>query len=185
MIKEVLLFLKNPVYFPYQELSTKEKLHIFTKLLVLNIAFSFCLGLLMGVITTLTNADLGEHGVDELFKKYNVFIVFLLAVILAPIVEELLFRGPLVFFKHSRFFKYLFYLSALLFGAVHLSNFESFTGFLWLAPVLVAPQVFAGFFLGFTRVKLGLGWSILLHASHNGILLAPLLLAKLIGVAIH
>lgn len=183
MIYEVWCYVKKPIYVPYIGTSLQEKKTIFIKLLILSIVFSLGLGMLMGIITSFLDADLGNHGIDGLFEKYNVFIVFLLAVILAPILEEFVFRGPLIFFKNSRFFSYAFYASALLFGAVHLTNFEAYTHFLWLAPVLVAPQIAAGFFLGFTRVKLGLGWSILLHASHNGILLSPLLLFKLIGTS--
>ncbi len=182
MIKEVLLFLKNPIYEPYSYLPLKIKGTIFASLLGLNLAISLCCGLLFGFISTLFDINLGAHGIDELFKEYNLFIVFLMAVILAPVAEELVFRGPLALFKRTRFFKYAFYSSAILFGTVHLSNFESLKDFLWLAPVLVAPQVFAGFFLGFIRVKLGLEWAMLLHACHNGIIIGPLLWAKLIGV---
>tara|TARA_R110002051_G_scaffold236232_2_gene297472 strand:- start:4912 stop:5466 length:555 start_codon:yes stop_codon:yes gene_type:complete len=179
MINTIWDFIKRPIYLPYSEITPQEKKSIFLKLLILNIAFSFGLGMLTGLITTLLKVDLGDHGLDEIFKKHNVYFVFLLAVIIAPIIEELVFRGPLFFLKKSKFFKYAFYASALLFGAVHLTNFESYANFLWLTPILVAPQTVAGVFLGFARVKLGLGWSILLHACHNGILLSPLLLFKL------
>tara|TARA_R110000796_G_scaffold88850_6_gene192096 strand:+ start:166472 stop:167026 length:555 start_codon:yes stop_codon:yes gene_type:complete len=184
MINAVWNFVKNPIYLPYSEITLQEKKSIFIKLLILNISFSFGLGLLLGIVTSFLEVDLGNHGLDELFKKYNLYLVFLLAVIVAPILEELLFRGPLLLFKNSKFFKYAFYASALLFGAIHLTNFESYANFLWLAPILVAPQTVAGVFLGFARVKLGLLWSILLHACHNGILLTPFLLSNLIGATL-
>ncbi|QWX85387.1 CPBP family intramembrane metalloprotease [Cellulophaga sp. HaHaR_3_176] len=180
MKKELIAFLKKPIYTTYTNLSLQEKKSIFIKLLVLAITFSFGLGIVIGIFTTIFNIDVGKHGIDQLLEKYNVYTIFLLAVIGAPIIEELVFRGPLVFFKNSPYFNYIFYFSALLFGAVHISNFETFNEYLWLCPILVAPQIAAGFFLGFIRVKLNLGWSMLLHAGHNGILLSPLLLYKII-----
>lgn len=180
MKKELIAFLKKPIYTSYTNLSLQEKKSIFLKLLVLAITFSFCLGILIGTFTTIFNVDVGKHGVDQLLEKYNVFTIFLLAVIGAPIIEELVFRGPLVFFKNSPYFHYIFYFFALLFGAIHISNFESYSEYLWLTPILVAPQITAGLFLGFIRVKLNLGWSMLLHAGHNAILLSPLLLYKIV-----
>ncbi|MBU2996159.1 CPBP family intramembrane metalloprotease [Cellulophaga baltica] len=181
MIKQIWEFIKKPQYIAFHKNLKQEKFTAFTKILVLTIFTSFCLGILMSIIITATGAEIGNHGMDQLFEKYNEFIIFLLAVIFAPLLEELLFRAPLVFFKNSHFFKYAYYNSALLFGLIHLTNFESFTENIWLAPILVAPQIAAGFILGFTRVKLGLGWSILLHACHNGILIVPTLLLKLTG----
>jgi membrane protease YdiL (CAAX protease family) len=179
MIEQIWEYIKNPKYTPFLEYSKSDKLNVFIKILVLTLATSFCLGILMSIIINATGADLGTHAMDQLLEKYNEFTIFLLAVVMAPVLEELLFRAPLVYFKKSQLFKYAYYTSAILFGLVHLTNFEAFTSYYWLTPILVAPQVVAGFFLGYTRVKLGLGWSILLHACHNGILIAPPLLLKL------
>lgn len=184
MINEIWAFLKNPAYTPYSNMEKAEKWVIFKRILILNIGASFILGLIMGLITTAIGADLGDHGVGAMFDKLNVFVIFFLAVILAPILEETIFRAPLVFFKNSNYFKLAFYISILLFGIVHLSNFENFLDYLWLAPILVAPQTFAGIFLGFTRVKLGLEWSMFLHAAHNAILLSPMLFLKFAGETI-
>ncbi len=184
MIDEIWNYVKNPRYYEYLDLTSQEKRNVFFKILMLTVAFSFILGIAMGIITSLVGADLGEHGMELILKKYSLFVIFLLVVVIAPLIEELIFRAPLALFKNSRFFKIAFYASALLFGAIHLTNFEIFTDYFWLAPVLVAPQTAAGFFLGFIRVKLGLIWSILLHAAHNAILLSPMIFLKLIGESI-
>jgi len=91
-------------------------------------------------------------------------------VVLAPVLEEMIFRGPLGFFKTSPYFPFAFYCSFVLFGLIHLGNFEITPAVLLLSPLLVAPQTIMGVFLGYIRVRLGLSWAILLHASHNGIL---------------
>ncbi|MBT8284678.1 MAG: CPBP family intramembrane metalloprotease [Flavobacteriaceae bacterium] len=114
--------------------------------------------------------DMGKHKTEDLFLKYSYFQVFALMVLVAPILEEIIFRGPLVFFKRSSFFPMAFYLSCLIFGLVHLGNFEEGTSLLLWAPLLIAPQTLMGFFLGYLRVKLGLRYAILMHMSHNGIL---------------
>ncbi|WP_052188111.1 CPBP family intramembrane glutamic endopeptidase [Cellulophaga sp. Hel_I_12] len=181
MINEIWSYFKNPTYTRYTGLKLQEKAIIFYKILILAVSSSFILGLAMGGVTSLLKIDLGAHSVDEMLAKYSIFLVFLLGVIIAPVVEELLFRAPLALFKKSTYFKFAFYASVLIFGAVHLSNFELFTEYLWLAPLLVAPQISAGIFLGFIRVKLGLRWSFLLHAGHNAILFLPLLLVTLFG----
>lgn len=185
MIPEIWSYFKNPSYTPYIELKLQEKGRVFLQILVLTVGSSFILGLVMGGITSALDIDLGAHGVEEMFDTYSVLIIFLIAVILAPLIEELLFRAPLALFKDSSYFKFAFYISVFLFGAVHLSNFELFTKYLWLAPILVAPQIAAGIFLGFTRVKLGLSWAMLLHACHNGLLLSPVLILKILGKTIE
>ncbi|MFI8605767.1 CPBP family intramembrane glutamic endopeptidase [Cellulophaga baltica] len=183
MISEVWEYFKDPKNEPYK-IHDSEKWSILKKLLVLNIVASFGLGIVMGVITTAVGANLGAHGVAEMFKKYPIYGIFFLAVILAPVLEELIFRGTLTFFKNPKYFSYAYYGSVFLFGAVHLTNFETYADHLWLAPILVLPQTAAGIFLGFARVKLGLVWSMLLHALHNGILLAPMLFFKFAGETI-
>ncbi|MGB5370664.1 MAG: CPBP family intramembrane glutamic endopeptidase, partial [Flavobacteriaceae bacterium] len=105
------------------------------------------------------------------------FLLFA-AILLAPIMEEFIFRGPLVFLKGRRGFPYAFYLVTLIFGFVHLANFELNATILMLSPLLVAPQLCVGLILGFIRVRFGLLWSIGLHACYNLILVGPV-------VAVH
>jgi hypothetical protein len=40
--------------------------------------------------------------------------------------------------------------------------------------LLVLPQIISGFILAFTRMRLGLIWSITLHAVHNLVLLSTI-----------
>lgn len=68
------------------------------------------------------------------------------------------------------------------FGLIHIGNFPEIDGFYWLIPILVAPQISAGIFLGYIRTKLGLLWSILLHAAHNLILVGPFIIMKFLGI---
>lgn len=180
MINELWKYLKNPTYTPYAPEENKNKWEIFRKILFLAITFSFVIGFIVGVITDSLSIDLGDHGIETLIEKYSIFILFILVAIVAPLIEELIFRAPLVFFKNFKYFNIVFYTTIILFGAIHLSNFERYMSYLWLAPIIVAPQLVAGTFLGYTRVKLGLFYSILLHALHNAVIFLPFMLFTLI-----
>ncbi len=66
-------------------------------------------------------------------------------------------------------YKSVFYTSAILFGLVHITNYEYTTAVLLLTPVLVAPQIVAGFLNGYMRVKYGFMWSYYAHGIHNAL----------------
>ena len=91
--------------------------------------------------------------------------------IVAPIIEELLFRAPLTSFKKPKSFKIAFYSFALLFGLIHITNYELSTKIILLSPILILPQLLGGGYLGYIRVRFGLRWSILLHATFNFLIL--------------
>jgi len=38
------------------------------------------------------------------------------------------------------------------------------------APLIVLPQFAAGLFFGFTRIRYGLPWSMLMHGLYNAVL---------------
>ncbi|WP_394748691.1 CPBP family intramembrane glutamic endopeptidase [Spongiimicrobium salis] len=182
MLKNVWKFIKNPVYKTYKDATPAYKARIFFSLLSLNLFFGIGIVVLNEGLITLLELDMGDHASESLMDSYSPLIIFFLIVIAAPLLEELFFRGPLIFFKHHPHFRFYFYASAILFGFVHFFNFEFSLPALLMAPLLVAPQLIMGFFLGYIRVKLGLRWSILLHASHNGILMIPLLLTKVMDI---
>ena len=65
-------------------------------------------------------------------------------------------------------FRWGFYISCLLFGAIHILNFEHLNYKLFFAaPFLIFPQVVAGVFLGFVRMKYGIIFSVLFHSLIN------------------
>lgn len=181
MLREVWEFLKAPVY-KEEKYTAKEKTRVFLKLTFITVGFSLGLGILLQGITTLVGFDFENHAVMEMFETYSAVMIFFLAIIAAPLIEELIFRAPLALFKKSTFFRIAYYISVLLFGLIHIGNYPDIEGFYWLVPVLVAPQISAGIFLGFIRTKLGLLWSMLLHAVHNLILIGPFIVLKLLDI---
>ena len=98
----------------------------------------------------------------------TIAIVFV-AVIAAPLIEEMLFRGLLVEAYRSRGRT-----SAILMGAVAFS-------FWHLNPAALRYYVLMGFLLGFLYWRFGLAGSISAHAAFNGVLVALAFASLLAG----
>lgn len=185
MLQELLLFIKQPVYEQDNDSSISQKFRILFKLLIIALCASILLLMLAGVLESVLQLEMGKHAMDDLFDNYSVVLIFFLAVIVAPFFEELLFRGPLIFFKDSNYFKPIFYLFTIAFGFMHISNFEMSTQVLLFSPLLVSPQISVGFLLGYIRVKFGLIWSMVLHAIYNMVLVVPVLVMQLLDISIE
>ncbi|MEZ2414169.1 lysostaphin resistance A-like protein [Muriicola sp. E247] len=163
-------FSLKPTYAPLRKVPSSLRLKMVVSLIFWNLIIGVGIVMIAEGIFQWLEIDMGKHKTEDLFLKYSYFQVLALMVFVAPILEELIFRGPLVLFKRSSFFPLAFYVSCLIFGLVHLGNFEEGASLLLWAPLLIAPQTLMGFFLGYLRVKLGLRYAILMHMSHNGIL---------------
>lgn len=67
----------------------------------------------------------------------------------------------------DRNYGYFFFITAMLFGYVHIMNFTG-GGIQWFhVPFLILPQFVMGLFFGFTRLKFGMWSNIFLHAINN------------------
>ena len=76
-------------------------------------------------------------------------------------------------------FGLVFHLSAVIFAAVHIFNFEIDPNKWFLIPLLVMPQFILGLYLGYLRVRNNLWVSIFIHGLNNAI---PILLFGLAGL---
>lgn len=171
-------FLKNPVYEEERAPGLKYRLNVICKLLALALLLSLALAMLIGIVAFSTGLELGQHAVDLFLKTYPAPMVFLAAVLLGPVLEELIFRAPLVFFRNSRLFPLVFYTFTAVFGFYHITNFSLSTEIILLSPLLVSPQLCIGLILGYVRVRFGLLWAMAMHASYNAVLICPFLIMK-------
>ena len=65
-------------------------------------------------------------------------------------------------------FKYIFHFSAIAFGMLHLFNFETIKWWMIIiSPFLIAPQITAGYILGYIRMKYGFTYGWLIHSTIN------------------
>ena len=167
MLAELVTFIKNPMLQKDPNTSRSYRLQKFKYLLVISIITGALLTPLFSLIESLNLVDMENHAMEQLMKEQSIWAITILAVVVAPLIEELIFRGPLSLFKNGNAFKIAFYAFALLFGLVHITNFEITRNVLLLTPILIAPQAILGLYLGFIRVRFGLRWSILLHATYN------------------
>ena len=93
-------------------------------------------------------------------------------VVAGAVVAAAPLRRAVVRFWAERF-PVVFFGSAVVFGLVHATNWHfnrPALAFLML-PLLVLPQGLIGVVLGYTRVRMGLRGSVLLHATYNGTVL--------------
>jgi membrane protease YdiL (CAAX protease family) len=70
----------------------------------------------------------------------------------------------------TRHFPWFVWGSSLLFGLMHLGNYEALTH--PLGVLVVLPQTIGGLLLAYTRTRLGLGAAMLHHAAYNAVFLA-------------
>ncbi len=175
LLQKVYAFFQNPKYQQYRY-PKQLKRKLLLNILGLKLLIAFVAAALMTLVSQIVGADLGQHALDRMLQDYSPVMIFLLVVIFAPLLEELIFRAPLSLFKTSNYFPFTFYLSVVAFGFVHLFNFEAYDQYFWLTPILVLPQLISGVFLAFIRVRMGLLYSIVLHAAFNGIVISPFLL---------
>jgi len=162
------------------------------------------IGVLSG-IEALGLFDLDTSKFNLLFLTIPVWPLIFILVVLIPFFEELIFRLYLLYknnyilrflvfttsvtgevnhektknwakqFWISRY-RVIFYFSAVLFGLIHITNYEISPMVLLFAPIIIAPQFAAGLLLGYLRVRHGVISGFLLHAMHNAIFLCiPLL----------
>ncbi|AYN67981.1 CPBP family intramembrane metalloprotease [Euzebyella marina] len=177
-------FFKNPTYEESLEKDPHERLRWFTELLLYALTLSYLIGMVNAGLQNYFDIDIGKHASEDLMNR-SLLLLFAAAVIMAPVMEEVIFRGPLIFFKKKNYFNCIFYFLTFIFGFYHISNFELTTTTLLLSPLLVAPQLSVGIFLGFVRVKFGLLWAIIFHALYNFILMTPLLFMNFLDLLLE
>lgn len=168
---EILAYVKNPVLQEDPNTDNSYRFKKFGSILVISLLTAMVSLLLIGLVDATGLVDVAEaHKAEEMLKSLPKIAVFMLVVVMAPLIEESIFRAPLTLFSGRKVFRIAFYVFAILFGYVHITNYEISTNVLLLSPILVLPQILLGFYLGFIRIRFGFLWAIALHAAYNGIL---------------
>ena len=154
-------------------LSVKDKLFYVIVLLVLEFVLSYLLIFpVLDGVDDLVDLRTAEEGPLTLVKSFVSFVI------VAPIGEELVFRyflrynGLKTMFINQKtwpkIFPYLVYLSGILFGFVHISNYtNSGNLFFALSPLIILTQFIGGFIISFIRVRLNFSYGVLYHALWN------------------
>ncbi|MEQ6124168.1 CPBP family glutamic-type intramembrane protease [Pseudotenacibaculum sp. MALMAid0570] len=204
-LTDLFKFLKNPVLESDPNTNLLYKLKVFIILLITCFTISFFLSIIIGIIYSSGLIENDYHAFDDL-KELSNYKIFLIVAVMAPLIEEAIFRAPLVLFKsplklymkpipfsnwkivfptinirfleNPKVFRIAFYLFSIAFGFIHLFNYQLDTFIILFSPILISPQLVLGLVFGFIRVRLGLPWAILIHSAYNGILVLLFILAK-------
>lgn len=116
-----------------------------------------------------------EEGIRNLLGVFPIYI-YISAVLIAPIVEELVFRGGIRNIIPNNILFIL--VSGLVFGGLHLvGNISSFIDLLYLIPYSSLGIVFAYIYTKTDNIFV----TILLHTMHNGILIALQIAVMIFG----
>jgi len=162
-------FIRNPNDPDYLVLTERQKLlHICFYFLFISMGISL---IVFGLPLEIAE-KLGLF--DELVEKdINVGIIVktITAIILAPFIEEIMFRFWLGYFRHWNYFKWLYYISALLFGGIHIFNYEFNNSHYFFIPFITMGQTFGGLMLGYIRIIYGFWYGVLLHALFNSLVI--------------
>ena len=198
-------FIKKPVELSEDKASLQLKIGTCGALFLIQIPPLLVLMALVGGLEQLGLWDEDMHSLQKIFQEMEPVLIFFFAVIMAPLLEEVMFRLILRFRSNflilwsihigvalhlgqkrsllktarkvwDKFYGWMYYLMTVAFGLMHIMNFEPSLNIYLLAPILVAPQILIGINLGYLRVRFGLIWSILFHAFYNGILMSIALL---------
>ncbi|OKL38863.1 CPBP family glutamic-type intramembrane protease [Pontibacter flavimaris] len=200
------------------------KLPLILQLALIETVLQTLLFIALALVFSAAGADYLPTGYARAFSaNLSFFPVFVMAVLLAPLTEELVFRLPLVYSRSfivvavlsfsicygpvlaqaagapawlvaagalllvillggylwsrkwqasmyllwKRRFGLVFYTSTVLFGLLHLLNYQRSALPLALLLLLLLPKLVGGVFLGYTRLRLGMGWAVALHMYHN------------------
>jgi membrane protease YdiL (CAAX protease family) len=150
----------------------------------------------IGYILEQIGISTGEHELEKMFEQYSVILIGITAVLILPFFEEVFFRLPLRYEtnyflkiyqsltgfgsiekrqmrrqklkdKWHKYYPVYFYLSALLFSLVHLSNYSGDDLNIITALVITLLPLFYGMLFGVIRVKISFWAAFLYHAIHN------------------
>jgi len=111
----------------------------------------------IGLFNTLTSKKQGE----------DILLTVISAIIIAPLIEEWLFRFPLGENRNKPYFKWLYYGLSMLFGLVHIFIYNIDSTHIPYIPFITMTQTFSGFLFGYIRIVYGFGYGILLHSLFN------------------
>jgi len=202
---DLLYFLKHPTEKAYTDQSIKEKTKKFLTILLIDIVIVGVLMVLVSLLEELGFINSQEHKLMELLRDSPMWVFLLQVLIIAPLFEELIFRGYLRYKNNyllrfliflvgitgennrlkvedfvkkgwHKHYKIVLYFSALLFASIHIFNFENFSEMILFIPILIAPQFVMGLLLAYLRTRHTLKLGILLHFTHNSIAIAITLL---------
>ena len=111
---------------------------------------------------------------QEIISQWPIYISAFLAIIIAPLTEELMFRGFMKkFIKNDILF---IILSSLIFGGLHIMQSENLSQILFIIPYSILGFAFS---LNYVKTK-NIASNIFLHSVWNSIAIIAMIITKLL-----
>lgn len=198
MVFDLFNFLKNPQDSQDPNQSLKQKAKSLLMVLGIAILLSVLTAALLDILNELGWVNIDSHKMKDFMKTNSFLKIFLLGVVLIPLLEEIIFRLFLRFKSNyllqfiiylyprskdsihefwQKYFRFIFYFSAIFFAVVHLSNFYEQASHIFLLPIIVLPQFIGGLMIGYLRVRYNFFLGFLMHAIFNAIFITIALLS--------
>ena len=233
----MLVYWRRPFFTNVREPFSADVVKTMAKLLGFSFLMLPIVAIIIGTVFSLTGSDIPDssQGFEDL-QRSSYF--FLAAVIMAPLIEEVLFRSwlgsrlgiwvglPMILFLTTTtmlvvagpenaksfgrlvpmalilygltlwnrrkaifgpedndgksitetVFPFLFWGSAIVFGLIHLGNFD-IGSVNPIFAIMILPQFIVGLMLSYIRMRFGLLYAIGFHAAYNGVLVSISMLA--------
>ncbi len=131
--------------------------------------FAFICGELLWYPVKIAEKLKWYNPLTEIDNGQSILIVFVSAVGIAPLIEEGMFRLQLGYLRNKPYFKWIYYLSAFLFGWIHMITYTFDSSHYLFIPFITLTQTFAGFLLGYVRIIYGFWYGVLSHAIYNAL----------------
>ncbi|MDD2518282.1 MAG: CPBP family intramembrane metalloprotease [Bacilli bacterium] len=172
----IIFIYRDKLKFNFRDLLLNHKTY-FEKYLKYWLLALFAMALLNLIILNFVPNDLptNEKAIREIFAV-NPFMVFVSAVLIAPVLEELVFRQSFRnVFKDDIVFVVV---SALVFGSFHvIGSFTELIDFIYIIPYSIPGIAFALMLKETDNVLVPMGF----HFLHNGVLIALQFLLLILG----
>lgn len=212
LLNELINFGKKPN--DYQLSSpTNEKLKLFAYVLLIDIVACALIMLLISAVNQIVDLKLDSNLVSQMIKNKKIALAIFLILIVAPITEEFFFRFFLRFdkllprfifsrfkinnqlsveegyellrVKWDKYFRVIFYLPLIAFALIHIGNYPMTLVTIAFFPLLVLPQLVAGFLFAYIRIRLNFLMGVALHTLHNAIIVGIVIILLYISGYYH
>jgi len=142
----------------------KDKIKIASKEILLLVILNYLFGeIIIDIILNAFNLNTLYLAKNETNLHSKSFVI-ISALVIAPFLEELIFRYPLRFFK-TWLLPVL--VSSTLFSLIHLYNYTIYNDKISLYLLLLAPYFLAGVSLSRIRLRYGIYYAVAMHFLYN------------------
>lgn len=110
--------------------------------------------------------------ISKVSDSWAIGLIVLFAIFMLLLIYFISQRADKSQLFYIKYYSYIFYSLAIVFGYVHIANFEEITTrILLLSPLIVLPQILLGLGMGYVRVRLGFWYGVSFHILHNSMMI--------------